>query len=81
MVLKIKEAIKRFNSTKKKTAKRLTQQDLGVAILPEMSVRVAGWYVSRWAGGEDYGKLKPEHVVAICKECKVDPNFLFGFKK
>jgi len=81
MILQIKNAINHFNDNRKENEVKLTQTTLGIIVLPELTPKVSGYYISRWCNGKQYGKLKPEHVIEICEKCKVDPNFLYGFKK
>ena len=77
-MIRIKEAIAHFNR-EEKPDKKMTQGSLSEKVLIE-DPNTAGYYMSRWANGEEYGKLKPLHIVRICNETKVDANFLFGTK-
>ena len=79
MIIKIKDAIDYFNKNKKDGEYKLTQTTLGIIVLPALNPKTSTFYVSRWCNGKEYGKLKPEMIVAICEKCGVDPNFLFGF--
>jgi len=79
MILKIKNAINHFNDNRKESEAKLTQTTLGIIVLPALNPKTSTFYVSRWCNGQEYGKMKPEMIVAICDKCNVDPNFLFGF--
>ena len=80
--LKINEAITRYNEERPADAERMTQRSLGLQVFGGQFTEVrAGWYISQWQIGEETTKMKPQHVVAICKATGVDPNFLFGWNK
>lgn len=81
MKIRIKEAIDYFNDNRKATDKKLNSKRLGIFVLPEFNQTSAGWYISRWSHGFEYGKLKPDHIILICEKCGVDVNFLFGYTK
>jgi hypothetical protein len=78
MGLKIKEAIKRFNETKKESTPKMTQTTLGVLVLPDMRPKTAGWYISQWNSGFEEGKLRIKEILIIKEETGVSLDFLFG---
>lgn len=81
MKLRIKEAIVYFNENRKANEQKLNNITLGIVVLPEMTPKTSGYYISRWSHGFEYGKLKPENIIGICEKTGVDVNFLFGYTK
>jgi len=79
MGLKIKEAIVKYNSKKRKKDSKLTQKSLGIELMPNLQESTIKLYMWKWRKG--FAKISVHDVNKMCKICKVDPNFLFGHKK
>jgi len=80
-ILKIKEAIDKYNEERERGEPRLTQRALGEAVLKDQTTAQAEFYISRWCKGKQLSKMTPTHIIDICLKTKVSPNFLFGHEE
>lgn len=78
--IQIKGAIDHFNSNLKEGDDKLNQKKLATMIMPELDIKTAKFYISRWSNGQSYGKLMPCHVISICEITGVKPDFLYGYE-
>ena len=77
--VKIKSAIEHFNDNREDNEPKLTQNMLGEFVMPDMPLNQSKWYISRWANGEQFGKLLPGHIKLICVRTGFSPNKLLGW--
>ena len=76
-MLKIKDAIRHYNDNVRMEGRpKMTGKTLGCLIME----RNGEFYISNWSNGKHLGKLKPYHIVSICKMTGVDANFLYEIK-
>lgn len=75
--IRIKSAIIHYNdNVREKDMPKMNQKSLGDLILTNNG----SFYISNWCNGKHLGKLKPEHIHAICEATGIDANFLYGIK-
>ena len=72
-MIKIKEAIEKYNNDRRVRDPKMTMKRLGQII------GIDPWYISRWSKGHNLGKLTPDILSAICVVLKTDPNYIYGY--
>jgi hypothetical protein len=80
-ILKIKEAIVQHNDKKERGEPKLTQRLLASRVILEHEESQAETYMSHWCNDKSLSYLKPCHIIQICIETGVSPNFLFGWEE
>lgn len=76
-MIRIKSAIIHYNeNVREEGVPKMNGKLLGVLTMESNGA----FYISNWSNGKHLGKLKPEHIHAICEACSVDANFLYGIK-
>ena len=77
--LKIKNAIIHYNdNVKKEVEPKMTQTSLSKVVLPDEAPETAKHYMSQWCNNNKV--TKPHHIIRICLETGVDPNFLYDWE-
>lgn len=77
-VIKIKSAIIHYNDNVKEDGEiKMTQTSLASLVLPDESPETQKFYMSLWANNKKV--IKAHHIVRICLETGVDPNFLYDW--
>lgn len=61
--------------------KGLSQRDIAEKVCPEMDIKVAQWYISRWKHGHDLKRLELFHCQRLSDMAGVDFNHTFNYKK
>lgn len=56
------------------------QQKLAKKVMPELPLRRAEYYISRWKHGYNLTMVKAKHVRRVCKIAEVDPNWIYNYK-
>ena len=77
-LLKIKSAIIHYNDNVKEEGEpKMTQRSLAALVLPDETPETQKFYMSLWANNKKV--IKAHHIVRICLETGVDPNFLYDW--
>jgi hypothetical protein len=76
--MRIKEAVKSFNERRGKGVEKLTGTKLGQLVMPDLNISTVKGNIWRWEKGLQ--KISSEELCKVCEICKVDPNFIFGYK-
>jgi len=77
--LKIKSAIIYFNDNVREPEEpKMSQKSLALEVMPEEKEETANNYMTQFANGNK--TIKPDHIIRICLNTGVDPNFLYDWE-